>query len=96
MGTPTVWCSMVSKQEKKACLISYVQIRMISLRDRVTYVLLSVCPGWIDPCGSFSIDIPDLHLLPVFVFLKVSIANLIAEIILSCGRDVYIFLISAQ
>ena len=48
-------------------------------------------PGWIEPCFLFSMDMPDLHFRPVFVFLKHSIINLIEVTMALCGSEVYMF-----
>ena len=53
-------------------------------------------PGCTEPCFLFSMDIPDLHFRPVFVFLKRSIINWIEVMIALCGSEVYMFFMSAQ
>ena len=53
-------------------------------------------PGYTEPCFLFSMDIPDLHFRPVFVFLKHSIINWIEVMIALCGSEVYMFFMSAQ
>jgi len=68
----------------------------MSLRLRVTYDEFCICPGYTCPCGLRSIDIPERHRLPIFVCWKRVIADFMELIIASCGKEVYIFLMSAQ